>query len=274
MKSIYLMGFIAMSLLFVTSCDKSNQSDDLSNPDISLNSLANNTTEAQDAMNELELLQDELLEVRESGSCPMITSTAPKGSFPNVVTIDFGAGCIDAKGRFHSGKIVIEQSDSLKNAGAVRKTTFVNFGMDSVKVKDGSITLTHETSNSSGINRFIRKSNDLSITGTKGTVDIQFIHARIQIAGGNTLTKSDDVWHIEGESNGTVNGELKFTAIIKEALVLRGDCPYIVNGKEKINRNGHEILVDFGNGTCDRFAKGLKENGEEVVIVLRPRFRN
>lgn len=274
MKSIYLMGFIALSVLFITSCEKSSQTDEITTTDFTLNSLANNTTEAQDAMNELETLQDELLELREGGACPTITSSAPKGSFPNVVTIDYGTGCIDSKGRYHSGKIVIEQSDSMQNTGAVRKTTFVNFGMDSMKVKDGVVTLTHESNNSIGHKRFVRKSNDLSITGPKGTIDIQFTHARIQVAGGNTPSKSDDVWHIEGESKGTVNGELKYSAVIKEPLVLRGDCPYIVNGKEKLNRNGHEIVVDFGNGNCDRFAIGKKENGEEFVIVLRPRFRN
>ncbi|MBP6795102.1 MAG: hypothetical protein KA143_08620, partial [Saprospiraceae bacterium] len=71
---------------------------------------------------------------------------------------------------------------------------------------------------------------------------------------------------------GSVEGETKFSAIIKEPLVLKGDCPFIVSGKEEVTRNGHKAIVDYGNGICDRFAKGTKENGDTFVIVLRPRF--
>lgn len=274
MKNIFLMGLLAIAL-FVTSCEKSSQYD--SNvvdtvDDQSLNAVAANNAEANDAVNELENLQEELLEARESTTCPTITSTAPKGSFPNVITIDFGTGCIDKKGRFHSGKMVIEQSDSLNNQGAVRKTTFVNFGMDSVRVKNGIMTLTNESVNPEGNKRFIRKSSGLTISSPKGTLEIQSIHARIQLAGGMTKDRSDDKWKIEGETNGTVNGNLKFSAIIKEPLVIKGDCPFIVNGKEEINRNGKKMVIEYGDGTCDRFARAMKENGDVMVIVLRPRF--
>lgn len=264
------MGLIGLSLFLVVSCEKSTGTDEVSINEYNMESPTVSNVDAQDVLNTLENLQDELLEERESTGCPTITSIAPKGSFPNVVTVDYGAGCIDKKGRYHSGKIVIEQSDSMHNPGATRKTTFINFGLDSVKLKNGTITL----SNESGENekKFVRKTNGMTITGPKGSLEIQSIHARIQVKGGDTKDKSDDIWKIEGESSGTVAGEIKFSAVIKEPLILKGDCPFIVNGKEQVTRNGHKAIVDYGNGICDRLAKGTKENGDTFVIVLRPRF--
>lgn len=264
------MALIGLSLLLVVSCEKSTGTEEVSINEYNMESPTVSNADAQDVLNTLENLQDELLEERESSGCPTITSIAPKGSFPNVVTIDYGAGCIDKKGRYHSGKIVIEQSDSMHNPGATRKTTFVNFGMDSVKLKNGMITLTNESGENS--RKFVRKTTGMTITGPKGVLEIQSIHARIQVKGGDTKDKSDDIWKIEGESTGSMAGETKFSAIIKEPLVLKGDCPFIVSGKEEVTRNGHKAIVDYGNGICDRFAKGTKENGDTFVIVLRPRF--
>lgn len=264
------MGLIGLSLFVMVSCEKSTHTEDSIISEYNMESPTVNNADAQDVLNTLENLQDELLEERGSTVCPVITSTAPKGSFPNVVTIDYGPGCVDKKGRYHSGKIVIEQSDSMHNQGAVRKTTFVNFGIDSIKLKNGMVTVTNESGENG--RKFIRKTSGMTITGPKGTLDLQSIHARIQVKGGDTKDKSDDVWKIEGESTGSVSGDIKFSTIIKEPLILKGDCPFIVNGKEEITRNGHKAVVEYGDGTCDRFARGTKENGESFVIVLRPRF--
>jgi len=264
------MGLIGLSLFVLVSCEKSTSTEALSISEVNMQSPVISNTDAQDLLNTLETLQDELLEERGSTGCPTIISSAPKGSFPNVVTVDYGTGCLDKKGRYHSGKIVIEQSDSIHNPGAVRKTTFVNFGMDSVKLKNGMVTLTNESGENA--RKFIRKTTGMTITGPKGTLDIQSIHTRIQVKGSDTKIKSDDVWKIEGQSSGSVEGNIKFSAIIKEPLILKGDCPFIVNGKEEITRDDHKAVVEYGDGNCDRFAKGTKENGDTFVIVLRPRF--
>lgn len=265
------MGLFGLSLFLMVACEKSPTTTDESSQTVSnMESPTNSNAEAHDVLNTLENLQDELLEERGSTGCPMITSVAPKGTFPNVITIDYGTGCVDKKGRYHSGKIVIVQSDSMHNEGAVRKTTFVNFGLDTIKLKNGTILLTNE----SGVEnkRFVRKTTGMTITGSKGTLELSSIHARVQIRGNETNDRSDDVWKIEGESSGIVAGDIKFSANIKESLILRGDCPFIVNGKEDISRNGHHAIIEYGDGTCDRFAKGTTENGVTFILVLRPRF--
>ena len=60
--------------------------------------------------------------------------------------------------------------------------------------------------------------------------------------------------------------------MITEPLIIKGDCPYIVNGKEEVITNERKVVINYGEGTCDKFAIGHLENGKEFVIVLRPRF--
>lgn len=271
MKVNFLMGLTALCLILITSCEKSNSNADLT-PDYALNAAGAVNTEAQDVLIAIEEFEDELLESRDNGPCPTIITTAPKGSFPNTFTIDFGTGCLTKSGRYHQGKIVIEQSDSMNQPGAVRKTTFVEFYIDSIIVKNGTVTLRNESNPGDSNKKFSRTVSNLSFTGAKGTLIINGAHNRTQTAGGTTLLKSDDVWEITGSRSGTYNEEINFTTNIRQALILRGNCPFIVSGIEEIHRADRTVLIDFGDGSCDRFAKGTTENGTQFLIVLRPRF--
>ncbi len=271
MKTNFLMGLTALCLVFVTSCEKSVDDTALA-PDTTLNAVAVTTTETQDALISVEELENELLESRDNGNCPTISSTAPKGTFPNTLTIDFGTGCMTKSGRYHQGKIIIVQSDSMNKAGATRTTSFVEFYVDSIVVKNGTVTLTNLGTDAAGNKQFSRKMTNMSFTNNKGTLVINANHTRTQTAGGDTELKADDVWEIDGESSGTVDSEIKFTTLIKESLILKGNCPFIVAGIEEVMRNGRTVSVDYGNGSCDRLAKGTTENGNHFAIVLRPRF--
>lgn len=271
MKTNFLMGLATLCLFIATSCEKSTDQSALA-PDTTLNAVAVNNTETQDALNSVEELENELLESRDNGTCPTITSTAPKGSFPNTLTVDFGTGCTTKSGRYHQGKIIIEQSDSMNHPGAIRTTSFVDFYIDSMRVKNGTIILSNLGNDAGGNRKFNRKLSNMSITNTKGTLIINANHTRTQTAGGSTELKSDDEWEITGESTGTVNNEIKFTTLVKEPLILKGNCPFIVAGIEEVMRNGRIVSIDFGDGGCDRLAKGTTENGFQFAIVLRPRF--
>ncbi|HNT20234.1 MAG TPA: hypothetical protein PKL70_07400 [Saprospiraceae bacterium] len=270
MKKLFFMGMLALALMMATGCEKSTESPS-SEPDTILNALALSNTEAQDAFTAVEELGDAALESRDNGSCPTITSTAPKGSFPNTVTIDFGSGCLSPSGRYHAGKIIIEQSDSMHHAGAVRTTSFTNFYVDSLVMKNGTITLKNEEIDEEGNLTFTRQVSNLAMTSPRGTLVTNALHTRTQVKGGGTPNRHDDAWKITGESQCTVDEEVKFSTLIKDALVLRGDCPFIVAGLEEVTRNGRTVLVNYGDGTCDRIARGTLENGDHIVIVLNRR---
>ncbi len=270
MKSKIFLGYITMAILLISSCERS-ADHVLPEDDNALNMLTISTAETQDAFTSIEDLENEILESREGGSCPTVTSTAPKGMFPTTVTIDFGTGCLTKSGRFHSGKIIIEQSDSMKNPNATRKTTFVDFGVDSLKMKDGTVLLKNEGINDNGHPKFSRKVSDMTIEVPHGNVNIRSLHVRVFIQGHQTATRNDDVWKIDGETIGTTEDKIVFTSYIKESLVRKVDCPYIVSGKIAVTRKSKMALIDFGDGRCDRFASTHLENGNILVIKLRPR---
>ena len=270
MKNIHFMGFVAIALLIVTGCEKSTETSS-GEPETILNAIATSNTEAQDAFTAVEELGDEMLESRDDGSCPTITSTAPKGTFPNTITIDFGPGCLSPSGRYHAGKMIIEQSDSMHHHGAVRTTSFVDFYVDSLVMKNGTITLKNEGSDDEGNLSFSRQVDNLAMTSARGTLVLNALHTRTQVKGGGTRNRHDDAWKISGESQGTVNEEVKFSTVIQDPLVLRGDCPFIVAGLEEVMRNGRTVLVNYGDGTCDRIARGTLENGDHIIIVLNRR---
>ena len=270
MKSNFLMGFIAIFILSIISCEKSADTS-FTEPDIVLQALTNTTVESQDAFVSIEDLENDALESRGGGSCPEISSTAPKGTFPVMITIDFGAGCIGKNGRFHSGKIIIEQSDSIRNNGALRKTTFEDFGVDSLRMKNGTVILKNEGLNENGNHKFSRKINNMTIEGPHGIVTINAMHIRTLVKGDGTADRTDDVWKIEGETIGTSDDKVIFSAYIREALIRKGDCQFIVAGKEVVTRKGHTAIIDYGDGTCDRFAIATLENGNKRIIKLRPR---
>jgi hypothetical protein len=270
MKSNFLMGCIAMIFLTFLSCQKSPDTN-FTETDTVLDAVTNTTAESQDALTTVEDLENDMLEARDGGTCPMVSRTTPKGSFPTVITVDFGTGCLTANGRFHSGKIIIEQSDSMRKNGATRITTFENFGIDSLRLKNGSVTLKNEGKNDNGNPKFSRKITDMVIEGPNGQVNIRSLHTRTLVKGDDTEDRADDVWKIEGETIGTSDDHVVFSAYIREALVRKGDCPYIVAGKEVVTRKGRTAVIDYGDGTCDRFAVVTLENGNKRIIKLRPR---
>jgi hypothetical protein len=273
MKKIFLMGCIAMSLFSMISCNKNDDASLAPESDPILSNVSITSSESEDALNATDELADGVLESRSNPSCPTITSTAPRGTFPNVITFDFGSGCTTDKGRFHSGKIIVEQSDSMIHDGAVRKTTFVDYGIDSLKMKNGVVTLTNNGKDANGNRKFTRKITDMSVTGPKGELLVNASHTRTQIKGADTPDKGDDVWKIQGETIGsTPNDKVVYSAVITEALIRKNDCPFIVSGKETFTRKGRTAILDFGDGSCDRFATLTLENGNKIIIVLKPRF--
>lgn len=270
MKSNFLMGCIAMFFLTLLSCQKNSDTNFTEN-DTVLDAVTNATAESQDALTSVEDLENDMLEARDGGTCPTIIRTAPKGSFPTVITVDFGIGCLTQNGRFHSGKIIIEQSDSMRATGATRVTTFENFGIDSLRLMNGVVTLKNEGKNENGNLKFSRKITDMVIEGPNGQLNIRSLHTRTLVKGDDTEDRADDVWRIEGETIGTSEDHVVFYAYIREALVRKGDCPYIVSGKEVVTRKGHMAVIDYGDGVCDRFAIVTLENGNKRIIKLRPR---
>ena len=196
----------------------------------------------------------------------------PADSFPLRVTLDFGAsGCTGKDGRVRKGKIITVYTNWLFISGAVAETVFDGYYVNDTKVEgahriqNNSISdkLTFETRVTNG--KLTRPSGDYT----------QWNRTRVisQTDGwGTPWVAGDDVFTIVGNGEGTVvrgDKTASWTSTNLEPLVKKFNCKWIVQGKQKFQRNGGpEGVLDFGNGDCDNKA-GLTVNGNTIEITLK-----
>ena len=86
-------------------------------------------------------------------ACPDVTIThlSSVNPFPVKVVMDFGTGCTGRDGRTRSGKIVTEYTNRLFIPGAIAKTTFIDYKVDSIKVQ-GTHTITNQSEPPANLN--------------------------------------------------------------------------------------------------------------------------
>ncbi len=264
-KYLFLIGLFVSTALFVSSCKK----DDATDADVV---TSEDLATLEDFSAEIDQAADIAIEERGSGgTCPTVTLAQPWGTWPNTITIDYGAdGCLGPNGEHMlKGKIIITQTAEMFTAGAQRTKTFDNFYVDGVRV-EGTKTWTNNGKDAAGNWSYTRTATDMKITYPDGSFATwNHTHTATLVQGGNTPTHWDNVWNITGNTSGTGRNGKTFSATIKEPLVKRGNCRWIVEGVIEFTRNGKTSTLDFGPGTCDRFARLTLPNGEEVIIRLR-----
>ncbi len=264
-KFHWIIGLLVAGVLTVPACKKDASSD----ADVT---TAEDVATAEDFSAEIDQAVDIAIEERGgSGSCPTVTLAQPWGTWPNTITIDYGtAGCLGPNGEHVlKGKIIITQSAEMFTAGAQRTKTFENFYVDDVRV-EGTKTWRNNGQNAAGEWSYTREASGMKLTYADGaTTTWNHTHTATLAQGGATPTHWDNVWKITGNTSGVNRNGAAFSSTIVEPLVKRGNCRWIVEGKVEFTRNGQTSILDFGNGTCDRFGRLTLPNGEEVVVRLR-----
>jgi hypothetical protein len=94
-------------------------------------------------------------------------------------------------------------------------------------------------------------------------------HTSTLIEGGNTPTHWDNVWSTTGNSSGVNRNGVAYTSTIIEPLIKKATCRWISEGKIEVTRDGNTSSLDFGDGSCDRFATLTTANGDTFTIRLR-----
>ncbi|QQS29336.1 MAG: hypothetical protein IPM47_21335 [Sphingobacteriales bacterium] len=201
--------------------------------------------------------------------CPVITSTAPEGTYPNTITIDFGTSCESDGGRIRSGQIIITISDAMSNPGATKTKTFQDYTVNGILVQG-----THTTTNN-GLNDEGQPSHTHTLVGGSLTYPDGAIATReatqtvTMIEGWDTPdTRWDNVWAITGNSSGTSKTGVAYSTLITEQLIKRHNCRWIVSGVKELTRNGETATLDYGDGECNRFAILTTADGETHEIRL------
>lgn len=187
--------------------------------------------------------------------------------FPKTVTIDFGTGCLCRDGKYRKGKIVSIYTNPMVVPGAKVSTTFVDYYVDSFKVEGTHITENTSTSNMQGWKIMVIDGKITNIN-TNRWRKWNSVKNVLQIAGNGTPHfPLDDVYKITGNDHGSNAAGHSWSALVVEPLIKKFACPWIVQGKLRLIRDGREALLDYGNGTCDNIAI-IYVNGVPHIIRL------
>jgi len=231
---------------------------------------------SQDMAISADLMQDiedqsnnQLSEIGVRG-CAVLTTSQPKGIFPNTITIDFGNGCTGPDGRSRIGKMIINVTDSLKLVGSIRIITLENYSVNGIKI-EGTVTVTNQGKNSDGEVNFTRIVNGAKLTFEDGTSRTWSANQTITYkAGFDTKELIDDVFSITGNAIGIARDGSDIAYEIIQPLIKSSDCKWIESGTAKLTRKLINATIDFGGGTCDRNATITGPNGKVSSILLRP----
>jgi hypothetical protein len=195
------------------------------------------------------------------------TVTVSSSTYPKTITIDYGTGCTNGKGHTKSGKIIIEISDSIVVAGAVKTITTENFYIDSMKI-DLSASWKNMGKNDAG-NWVIERNYNQKITQTDGDVIVEeFTDIMEWLSGFETIEKSDDSYYKSGSGSISVNDSITFSRVITEPLLKDSSCRFITKGIVELTKGTDKIVIDYGDGTCDNKAT-VTTNGSAEEIDLK-----
>ncbi len=272
---------IVLATLFASSlfiaCNKDNN---LNPNDATINEAAITSSEdLSDAEAYSQNSEDEsetALEASGSGGpggsgCAIVTFSAPRGTYPQTITIDFGTGCTDRNGRVRKGKIIMTLSDTLIKSNATKSVTFQNFYVDSAKI-EGTRTWKNNGNNAQGQPSFTRTITNGKITFGDGTsATWNATHTVTKTQGNNTRSPLDDVWSVTGNESGVNRKNKSFSSVINSPIVHKALCPWIVSGVRTITIENQSRSLDYsyGGGDCDREALLTLPNGETKSIKLR-----
>ena len=187
-----------------------------------------------------------------------------------IITIDYGEGCEDWRGRHRRGKIIIRYSGPWWEPGSVMVITFENFYINGKKI-NGTRTRTNISENVDSDIIFDITLEDGKVTwsdGTEATREAHWVVKRIR--ANNPI---NDERHLDGEASGTSRRGVAYRVNITETIIFLRSCgPFKVfipvQGIKVITWEDSQKIVDFGDGECDRTVT-ITVNGVSREVTLR-----
>ncbi len=273
-KFIYIVGILLSIGLFFTSCEKNN--DDTLNVSIAEDDALTDLIyedvfiEVEEAMEEMEaMIYDGVKKSASMETCKVITVEHPDDStfWPRTITVDYGEGCIGLNGRVRSGKIIVVVNRHPKNTDYYRIVSFEDYFVDDYQI-EGTKTITNE-----GLNDMDNMYYSVILEGGKVTtpegkvMTKESSKIREWVAGMDTPRfRRDDEYMISGSASGINRNEVAFTRTITSPLHVALNCRWIKSGTVEIEAEDRETaILDYGDGTCDRFATVTV--GEKVKTI-------
>lgn len=263
-NALFLITAILLSLPLFQSCVKTESDDDMVS---TAEDLATNAAFSD----QIDLAANVAIEERGGGgACPVVTLEKPWGTWPNTLTIDYGAdGCAGPNGKnILKGKLIISQTADAFTKGATRTLTFENFYVDAIQV-EGTQSWTNNGLNTAGQWSFTKVAKDMKVSYPDGTSNFwNLTHTSTIVEGGLTLTWWDDVWSTEGSISGKNRDGVSYSATTAAPLLKKATCGWVSAGAIDLNVGGNTAVIDYGDGDCDNKATVTLPNGDTVTIKL------
>ncbi|HNP17633.1 MAG TPA: hypothetical protein PKL31_04285 [Fulvivirga sp.] len=183
-----------------------------------------------------------------------------------TITLDFGDGCIDAKGNLRKGKIVITFIGKHVEVGSVITMTFVNYSINGIAI-EGTRTTTNISNEPDSVLTFNVTLEDGKITWEDGTFATREAdHVRV-------WDRSNGKVYVSGTAEGVTRRGVAYSSLITEDLVFDKTCRRSRRGRKPvagvkvITTENKEISIYYGDGECDSKVRVVVNGTEEELEV-------
>jgi hypothetical protein len=203
-----------------------------------------------------------ILEINDDRFCGVTVELDPDlPQLPSLpignITINFGESCEDPYGNIRRGKIKIHFEGRKFRVGSYTSIYFENYEINGIKL-NGVRTLTNLQGSTidKPKSQIELENGSVEWDGNVATREHCFVSTWDR---GIVLAPGDDVLKIGQCSDAAVAAEgvnrdgVHYKVFIEEELAYKRGCPMAVSGVKKFVEvnTGKEIVIDYGNGTCD-----------------------
>jgi hypothetical protein len=175
---------------------------------------------------------------RASDSSPAL----PKGS----IVVDFGAACTDQRGNIRSGKLTFTYSGRRHQVGSSVVITMDDYKINGIKL-EGTKTMTHIEGGTLLAPRYHIVLENGMATFQDGAIAERNSDITMQVGSGEVLIDETST------ANGKTRGGRSYVLTLDQELIYKRNCGIAVSGIKRYVINGNrEIIIDYGDGTCDK----------------------
>lgn len=250
-KTVYAGIF---TLLAVAACK---------NTDLDINTDVTSSTEFVTAemsfndvgavVNNIGIDEEGVGKLSQGDSCTTVTVSTTPGTFPRVMTIDYGTGCVGMDGRNRAGQLIVTFTNAWLADTCQVSVQMVNYTIDGV-LTEGEVIM-QKTKSSVGKIEIVSNVNGGKIHLPDGIVEYESIKTTEWLQGGLTASVEDDIIKVYGNSNGVTSDGVQYSSVIVQPLYREFSCDYISEGIIDFTPSGELTRsTNFGDMTCDNIA--------------------
>ncbi|WP_366186776.1 hypothetical protein [Flavobacterium ovatum] len=261
-KKIILATFLVLGLcISCNSNDKTTDNTTLSQEDLTNESKidaaiedVSNLVENQYAAHQTTTTKPSSISPQYLPDCASVSTSTTTDSYIRV--IDFGtSNCTLKNGNVVKGKITVSFSKSTAEASKTLSYAFENFYHNgNLIIGNKNLVLTKlntaQPVSTHNVDMIITFANGQKYSRT-GTIAREFTEGYT-----TPFDWEDNVLSITGKTTTTLPTGAEITNTVTTALIVKAICKIVfpVKGSVTIVKNGNEGVIDFGDGTCDKFA--------------------